>query len=271
MKQITTMLVMLHLSVAFVCAQQTPLRMKFWGSNVTSTLTIQPDTNTQEALFTGEGTLGPFTYRELNAHIPIPQTSSTCSGADIRFTKGAGVFSFQDGSLLTVEIREGDVCLDPTTLNGDLTVTYEITGGIGRFNDASGTLTLTSKGHPILSGADPRDVVFFTNTGEFEGNIKSANLTPPSGTPTAVISGAPVIETLYRQLTLDGSASKTDTGSLKYSWTTEGTGVAILDSTAPQTRIQIPSGQGDYPVTLTVTNTAGQSASTKVVIHFVGR
>jgi hypothetical protein len=171
MKHIATMVVMLHLGVAFAYAQGTRVKMKFWGSNVTSSLTLQPNTVTQEALFTGKGTLGRFTYRELNAHIPVPQPSSTCSGDDYLFSKGAGVFGFQDGGLLTVKITEGDVCLDPATLIGQLTVTYEITGGTGRFKDASGTLTLTSTGTPVLSAETPTEVVFFSNTGEFEGTV----------------------------------------------------------------------------------------------------
>ena len=171
MKRIAAVVVMVHLGVAFVYAQGTPVKMKFWGSNVTSLLELEPNTFTQEALFDGKGSLGRFTYHELNAHNPVPQPSSTCSGVDYQFTKGAGVFGFKDGSLLTVEISKGDVCLDPVTLDAHLTVIYKITGGTGRFKDASGTLTSTSTGHPILSAATRIEVVFFTNTGEFEGTV----------------------------------------------------------------------------------------------------
>jgi hypothetical protein len=170
MRQIATVALMFHIVIAGVYAQQTPVKMKFSGSNVTSTLDLQPNTVTQEVLFAGNGTLGPFTYRELNAHIPVPQPSSTCSGLNIQFPLGAGVFRFQDGSLLTVKITVGDVCLDPATLNGNFTVNYQITGGTRRFKDASGSLTLTSTGRPVLFDAS-NEVVFFTNTGEFEGTV----------------------------------------------------------------------------------------------------
>jgi len=86
---------------------------------------------------------------------------------------GAGVFRFQDGSLLTVTVTEGAICIDLVQMVGHLTESYQITGGTGRFKGASGTLTLTAALMPVLrnaSGGAP----FLTNTGEFEGTVFGA-------------------------------------------------------------------------------------------------
>ena len=83
---------------------------------------------------------------------------------------GAGVFRFQAGSLLTVRITEGAVCADLTAGVGHLTVTYQITGGTGRFKGASGTLTLTATLTPVLFNASNAPELL-TNTGEFAGTV----------------------------------------------------------------------------------------------------
>lgn len=101
------------------------------------------------------------------------------------------------------------------------------------------------------------------------GYVASGIITP--ATTTATIAGAPSIQSIYRQLSLDGSGSKTDNGPLAYKWTSAGTGVAILDPTMPQTRIQIGGEQGIYPVTLTVTSATGQTSTATANIQFVGR
>ena len=84
---------------------------------------------------------------------------------------------------------------------------------------------------------------------------------------TAAVVGGNTVETLYRQIVLDGSASTG--GALTYSWS--GSGVAILDPTASNTRIQIVGGYGEYPVTLTVSNTAGQQSTATVLVRYLGR
>jgi hypothetical protein len=74
---------------------------------------------------------------------------------------------------LKIVITGGTYCIDLTDLTapvGNLTVTYQITGGTGRFNGASGALTLNSKLTPVVRGAD-NSVKLLTNTGTFEGMI----------------------------------------------------------------------------------------------------
>lgn len=126
--------------------------------------------------------------------------------------------------------------------------------------DATST-TYTNNAYNIVSTDGGANVVI--------GLLGSVNVTPAS--TTAVVNGGNMIQTLYRQLTLDGTPSMTDNGPLTYQWSSPGSPVAILDPTMPQTRIQINGLQGTYPVTLKVTSATGQSASTTVNVSFVGR
>jgi hypothetical protein len=105
MKHIATVALMLHLGVVGVYAQQKPVKMTASGTIAATTINLQPNTNTDEQNLAGNGTLGPFTFRELHADPASPQPSSTCSGPTHLYfpnVAGGGVFRFQDGSLLTV-------------------------------------------------------------------------------------------------------------------------------------------------------------------------
>ena len=112
MKHIATVALMLNLGVAGVYAQHRPIKMTFSGSNVATTINLQPGTVTDEQIVAGTGTLGPFTFRELHADGPSPQPSASCSGPYFLVVAGAGVFRFQNGSLLTVRITDGNGCVD---------------------------------------------------------------------------------------------------------------------------------------------------------------
>ena len=164
---------MLNLGVAGVYAQQKHVKMTFSGTLEVSTLNLQPDTNTDAEDLAGDGTLGSFTFRELHADVAVPQPSSTCSGPTrISFptVSGGGVFRFQDGSLLTVKITEGAICIDFAAGMAHLTENYQITGGTKRLKGASGTLTMTATLTPVLFNAS-NAVVLATNTGKFEGTV----------------------------------------------------------------------------------------------------
>jgi hypothetical protein len=89
---------------------------------------------------------------------------------------GAGVFRFQDGSLLTVGVTAGSsICIDLTAGVGHLTTIYQITGGTGRFKGASGTLTLTAMLMPVLYNASNLPALL-TNTGEFDGTVVGVDI-----------------------------------------------------------------------------------------------
>jgi len=180
MKHIATVALMLNLGVAGVYAQQKPVKMTFSGTLEPSTLNLQPNTNTDEQNLAGNGTLGPFTFRELHADPASPQPSSTCSPGNapprLYFPNvaGGGVFRFQDGSLLTVEVTAAgsSICIDLTAGVGHFTEIYQITGGTGRFKGASGTLTLMDTVLPVPGLFDAsNNPVLFAVTGKFTGAV----------------------------------------------------------------------------------------------------
>jgi hypothetical protein len=174
MKHLATVALMLNLGVASVYAQQRPVTMTFSGTAGPSAINLlQPNTTTGEDNFAGNGTLGAFTFRDINAENTIPQQSSTCSGpTKLYFVRvdGAGVFRFQDGSLLKVLLTQGADCIDLAAQQAHCTVTFKITGGTGRFANASGILTLTETVVPVLADHS-NNPVFFASTGAFTGTV----------------------------------------------------------------------------------------------------
>ncbi len=167
---------MLNLGVAAVYAQpgrpmNVHVKMTFSGNGAPSPINLnQPNTSTGEENVAGDGTLGPFSFRNVSATANTPYPSSTCSGLFFPRVAGAGVLRFQDGSLLKVNLTQGGDCIDLVQMVGHCTVTFHISGGTGRFQDASGVLTLTETAHPILADAF-NNPVFFTETGQLTGTI----------------------------------------------------------------------------------------------------
>jgi hypothetical protein len=173
MKHIAITVLMLTLGVGGAYAQQQrPVKMRFSGTNVATTINLRPGTVTDETHLAGNGTLGAFTFRELHADGPSPPPAS-CSGPYFVVVAGAGVFRFQNGSLLTVTVMDGSGCVNPTARNAALTVNYEITGGTGRFTGASGNLTMKATIASVLRNAANAPALL-TNTGKFEGTIVGA-------------------------------------------------------------------------------------------------
>jgi hypothetical protein len=164
MKHIATLALMLNFGAASIYAHQKPVKMTFSGTAGPSTINLQqPDTTTGEDNFAGNGTLGSFTFRDVSAETTSPQPSNTCSGPNqLAFLRvaGAGVFRFEDGSLLKVNLTQGVDCVDLAAQEAHCTVIFQITGGTGRFKDVSGVLTLTETGLPVLADASNNPVFF---------------------------------------------------------------------------------------------------------------
>jgi len=170
MKHIATVALMLNLGVAGVYAQEKPVKMKFSGTNMPSTINLQPNTHTGNTQLAGKGTLGAFTFHELQDHGPSPEPPSGCSGPSFAVGAGAGVFRFQDGSLLIVTVMDGAGRINPAAMYATQTVTYQITGGTGRFTGASGDLTMTATIAPVLRDASGAPA-FGTIMREFESTV----------------------------------------------------------------------------------------------------
>lgn len=157
MKHTATLAVMLGISVTGVYAQQSPVQMTFSGDASFSTIDLKlPGTLAAEENLAGHGSLGQFTFRFVKASATVPQPSNTCSGPTKLYfpdVAGAGLFRFQDGSLLKVTLTGGGDCIDFAANEANCSLTFQITGGTGRFEHASGVLTLTERATPFLADA----------------------------------------------------------------------------------------------------------------------
>jgi hypothetical protein len=174
MKHVATIALVLTLGVAGVSAEERPVKMRFSGSMVPTSIVMQPNTITDEELLAGSGALGSFTFRKLRTDALAPQPSTACANpglVNIPVVAGGGVFRFEDGSLLTVAITEGALCIDFAAAMARLTETYQITGGTGRFKGVSGgTLTLRATVRPVLISASGAPALL-TSTGVLEGTV----------------------------------------------------------------------------------------------------
>ena len=167
-----TALILAALAVP-AAAQSQPgdVNMTLSGTSARSTVDLAAGAPTAEYSLTGDGTLGPFSFRTVSTGAAAPQQSSTCSGSNKLYfptTAGGGVFRSQDGSLLTVNLTGGDDCIDLSAGQARCTRIYQITGGSGRFKGASGNVTMTLTVVPILADAS-NNPVLFAATGEFTG------------------------------------------------------------------------------------------------------
>jgi hypothetical protein len=178
MKHLATMALILSLGVASAYANQNSIKMTFSGTSAASTVNLQqPDASNDEDNFAGNGTLGSFTFRNVRAIANSPTPSSTCSGPNQLYfadPAGAGVFRFEDGSLLKVNLTQGGDCIDLAAQEGHCTLTLQVTGGTGRFKNASGTLTFTETSVPVLADA-LHNPVFFAATGAFTGTVSGVS------------------------------------------------------------------------------------------------
>lgn len=163
---------MLNLGVVGLHAHDRHVKMTFSGTAGRNSVDLQiPDRTTGGDNFTGNGNLGAFTFREVESNAIYPEQSSTCSGPYFTLSVGAGVLSFQDGSSLILNLKEGSDCVDLVKLEAQCIRVFEVKGGTGRFkNVTGGSLTMTETLHPLLATVLNMPV-FFESSGEFTGTI----------------------------------------------------------------------------------------------------
>jgi hypothetical protein len=182
MKHIWTFVLVL-MSSASIQARELHVNMTYSGSITgpivsAPPLSLVPGGNSPltDLTVAGDGSFGPFTLHEVAATTTSP-TSFGCAAPDnsaaFTFVKAAGIFRFQDGSLLTYELKAGISCIDFTKGFGNTTLTEQITGGTGRFKNASGTLTIkVPMSYPVLFDATmTHPVLLAVPSGEVTGTI----------------------------------------------------------------------------------------------------
>jgi len=168
------------LANAQVAGGKKPVKMTFSGNGAASPINIkQPNTNIAEENVAGNCPLGRFTFRNVTAIAasPSPEPPSACSDpTHLYFPRvaGAGIFRFQDGSLLKVNLTQGGDCIDLVHVDGHCTLTLQIMGGTGRFKQASGVLTYTETAVPVLADASDNPI-FFTETGAITGTVSGVS------------------------------------------------------------------------------------------------
>ena len=175
MKHWATAALILNFGVAGIYAQPGPVNMTLSGTAAPSTINLQPGTPASEYNLAGYGTLGQFTLRAVSMSIPSPPPS-TCAGPSQLYASavaGAGVFRYKNGDLLKASLTGGDDCIDLSAQQASCTRIFQITGGTGRFTDASGSVTLTMTTAPALADASGNPV-FFTVTGQVKGTVAGA-------------------------------------------------------------------------------------------------
>src|SRR3954454_15718931 len=173
MKHISTVALMLNLRVTGIYAQQHPVRMTFSGNGAPNAIDLKhPGANTAEENVAGIGTLGSFTFRDLRAADTVPQPSSACAGLFFPSVAGGGIFRFRDGSLLKVIITAGGDCIDLVHGMAGCTLTFQITGGNGRFQGVTGgMLTYTETAVPVFFDGSGTAPGMTTEVGEITGTI----------------------------------------------------------------------------------------------------
>ena len=173
-KYIPMVALMLNLGVTSIYAQQHPVRMKFSGNGAPNAIDLKhPGANTVEENVAGISTLGSFTFRDLRAAETVPQPSSACAGVFFPTVAGGGIFRFQDGSLLKVIITGGGDCIGQ--LQATCTLTFQITGGTGRFQGVTGgLLTYTEIAVPVFFDGSGTAPGMTTETGDITGTISGA-------------------------------------------------------------------------------------------------
>jgi hypothetical protein len=174
MKHTTTMALILGLGAISVYAQQIHVNMTFSGTGAPSAMDLkQPNSNNVEENVAGNGTLGSFTFRDIRASAMTPQPSTTCSATFFPALAGGAVIRFQDGTLLKLSLKDGGDCIDFVHMTARCTLFFEVKGGTGRFQNASGLLTYTEAAEPVLFDA-PGMAVFGTEVGQITGTISGA-------------------------------------------------------------------------------------------------
>ena len=176
MRHVSTLALVLAFGATGVQAQQLPVWITFSGSNMATQINLQSGAAPAgDITLAGHSSLGVFTWHEVAATAAAP--SGTCGGPNLLSfpnVAGAGVFRFQDGSLLTTKLTGGSACVDVTAGTATLTVTDQITGGTGIFKNATGTLKYTIAARTVLADAAMKPVLIAVD-GEGSGTMVRSN------------------------------------------------------------------------------------------------
>jgi hypothetical protein len=92
---------------AYADDKSTNVKMKASGDSLATAINLQDGTITDEEKVAGDGTLGGFTCHGLRADGDITPSPTCNTPPFVVVATGSGVFRFDDGSLLVVNITGG--------------------------------------------------------------------------------------------------------------------------------------------------------------------
>jgi hypothetical protein len=84
---------------------------------------------------------------------------------------GGAIMRFQDGTLLKLSLKEGGDCIDFVQKKAVCILIFEVRGGTGRFQNATGLLTYTENAEPVLFDASGMGAALGTEVGVITGTI----------------------------------------------------------------------------------------------------
>src|SRR5579864_7806017 len=79
-KHLAAVTLLLNLGAAGLYAQQKSVSMTFSGTSENTTFNLKAGAGSAEDDFAGDGTLGSFTFRDLNAELVSASAPASCSG-----------------------------------------------------------------------------------------------------------------------------------------------------------------------------------------------
>jgi hypothetical protein len=143
------------------------------GSFVDSTIDTNSDGAT--AVFgqsNGKSTLGPMAHHFVSESAALPlAVNISCPEGTLEFplVRARSIRRFATGDMFFTESVSGASCVDPTAGTFTSHVRVNITGGTGRFAEATGSLDLKATGTFLV--IDPAFRLFAAFAGEGSGTI----------------------------------------------------------------------------------------------------
>lgn len=154
--------------------------MAFEGAGTASCTTTPIDVNEDGVgaffcPFEQGSTFGPLNGEVVLEYAPLAEAVSCPAGnLELTLVAGSGFKRHQgSGDLIFLQYTSGTNCVDPVTGIADLAQMADITGGTGRFANATGSFEETSEGTILLADPALRSFIYFPY--QIDGTITLAN------------------------------------------------------------------------------------------------